>query len=284
MFKKIRRKINRLLPEYLIDKQAQNKVEKLFSPDDQPIVLVYQMGKVGSTSIYGALQKTEVGHRLAHVHVISDNIYETIQMHRDYGVKPLPSHLFVGRELNRKLKSGVTRNFKIITMVRDPIATFVSGVFQNPSFFDLDDHEKMTENSVVEKLQELINSKDSYHWILSWFDEEIKTVFGLDVYTIDFDKNVGWGLHESESLGLLLVQTEKIDSLPAETLESFIDSKVDMIAKHNVRKKVSKNASYSQVLSQLSVSQEVLDFVYDSKIARSFYSDNDIEKFRHKWQ
>lgn len=272
------------MPESFYERQARIKVQELLAPSDRPIVLIYQMGKVGSTSIYAALQKTAAAGRLVHVHYISDRVHRSIVRHRDHGVTPLPFHLFVGRELNQKLKCNMSCEVKVITMVRDPIATLVSGIFQTPLLFGLKDHEDMKENDLVTRLQEFVNEKDSYLGIFSWFDNEIKSVFGVDVHSISFNKNSGWGLYESNSLSVLMLQTEKMDYLPSEVMSDFVNCKVEMINRRNVRKKVTKNTSYQRIISRLSVSQGVLDFVYTSKSVQSFYSDGDIAEFRRKWQ
>ncbi|MFM5887671.1 MAG: hypothetical protein ACKOQS_05170, partial [Dolichospermum sp.] len=99
------------------------------------------MGKVGSSTIYKTLEtELKVAH-VFHVHRLSNKWLETINtdasISKDYpGIKKA-QHI-------QKLKSTPGKHFKIISIVRDPIAKKVSGFFQNPHLYGLTQQDLLT--------------------------------------------------------------------------------------------------------------------------------------------
>ena len=98
---------------------------------DGPIV-VYQMGKVGSRSVYEALVDLRLAVPVYHAHVLEDldNMAESIKKQF-----PNPVHslrvIRAGKRLRQLIDSNPTQHWHIITLVRDPIARNVSRFFHS---------------------------------------------------------------------------------------------------------------------------------------------------------
>src|SRR4051812_540398 len=92
-------------------------------------VLVYQMGKVGSSSITGALSRIP-GLEVHQVHRLNvSNIERVQEAHRRRGW-PLPPGDEQGLQVIEKyIRPRVP--LRIVTLVRDPIARNISYFFQN---------------------------------------------------------------------------------------------------------------------------------------------------------
>lgn len=88
-------------------------------------ILVYQMGKVGSTSMCRSLQKAGFGPLQVH-RTVSDlpHMERFMETDRDF-----PFHFYIGRLLYTYLKS-TSHRLKVIAIVRDPVARYISAQFQ----------------------------------------------------------------------------------------------------------------------------------------------------------
>ena len=119
----MKRLIKSVLPEPVVGtiKAANTLRSQLPNP-----VLVYQMGKVGSSTVSASLRSA--GIKNLHVHFIGEHWSKAIQHHRT-GENTLPQHLYLGRVLRYWL-NVTTRPIKVITLVRDPVARKISSVFQ----------------------------------------------------------------------------------------------------------------------------------------------------------
>ena len=97
-------------------------------------VLVYQMGKVASSSVYLSLEKT-TDFDVFHVHRLNpENIAKVREEHVQRGDSP-PNEkkgLYLYENLIRTRKTHT----KIISLVREPIARNISAFFQNLQLFE----------------------------------------------------------------------------------------------------------------------------------------------------
>lgn len=173
------------------------------------IVLVYQMSKVGSTSVYQALRNSlEIP--IYHTHFLSaTGIRNAERFFREAGAA-VPSNIRYSAILRNHLPD---MRPIIITLVRDPIAREVSGFFQlGDRIFDVLEDQEPIETIIdkvslrIEKLQD-----EEHSQVHTWFDNEIKTVFGIDVYSQPFDFEKGYAVFSNERTKVLLFRLEDLD-------------------------------------------------------------------------
>src|SRR5262245_22896629 len=107
--------------------------------DTASAVLVYQMGKVGSGSVMHALKAEAVP--AFHVHNLApDQLARSGALHRNaFGRFDIDYTWYIGCALSRRIQAAPPgRRFRVITLVRDPIAREVSGIFQVPELYGTD--------------------------------------------------------------------------------------------------------------------------------------------------
>jgi hypothetical protein len=90
-------------------------------------VLVYQMSKVGSSTVQETLH--EAGIPSLHVHFVDAEHWEEASNLYTENNEPLPHHFHTGR-LVRLWLNQTNRQVRVVTLVRDPIARYVSGAFE----------------------------------------------------------------------------------------------------------------------------------------------------------
>jgi len=140
-------------------------------------ILIYQMGKVGSTTILKSLRDYGVN-PVYHIHSMNiQNIKMKKEEFKDkgppYGTPP--KHLDKYKKLRPILKEN--RSVKIISLVREPIWRNISGFFQNlPKYISKEKRRK--DLSYLEKI--FFRDYDRHDRPEKWFDREIKEVIGME--------------------------------------------------------------------------------------------------------
>lgn len=143
-------------------------------------ILVYQMAKVGSTSVCRSLR--EAGYNPLHIHSLTrDGKYHNGQ------VEP-PKHYYTENLLRLYLKC-TNHRLKVIFLVRDPIARRVSARFQWPICREyVFDSVEETRRGLVEHF----SRPGGLEYEFRWFDREVKEMLSVDVMEEKFNRTDGY--------------------------------------------------------------------------------------------
>lgn len=243
-------------------------------------ILVYQSGKVGSTSICKTLSH--------------------------YGVKSAHIHTLTEYSSNDKYLSWchhVCSNFqgKMIIPVREPISRDISDYFQfighrlavmieTYQFHDLQEGfykafydylVKDTEYTVKYSYPRINYSKYGYQF--DFFDMELKKYFGIDVMEYPFDTRGGYSIVKQNGVEIFLVQLEKMYELEREMGE-FLGISNFKIQSTNIGDEKEYKYLYQNFKKTIPLKKEYIDFYYKNNPAvEHFYSEAQREEFRNKW-
>ena len=120
--------------------KAQYKLHFLFTDlaSKEPII-IYQMGKVGSSTILRSLRALDIDTPIFHTHTLTVEGRahgEAIFGHKPQSYFPRSKHLleseYLCKEIERSLKRKIGK-WKVVTLVRDPIARNISSFWRNRS-------------------------------------------------------------------------------------------------------------------------------------------------------
>lgn len=252
-------------------------------------VLLYQMGKVGSSSIKNGLR--HINRNFFHVHSFSENVVE--KQFKNYSCAKINSKR-TGENSRRKLKYFFLRTsikksktpVKIITLVREPISCSISRYFQDihiPLFdFPITNRGTGRLTGGVDALIHDFKTRFSYDYVLNWYDEEFKRFLGIDVFEYDFDKEKGFCFINKDNYNIMVIQMEKMNSLEDEIRE-FLDSDDFKIINNNMGTKKWYSSVYKEFKDTFEISENEIDELYKSKYVTHFYSDKDINTFKKKY-
>jgi hypothetical protein len=244
--------------------------------DKADIFLIYSLPKTGTSTIRRSLK--EIGIYADHFHRI---VYE-----------PYP---FL-KELKKKHRLSIqnileTRSsVKIVSMVREPLSRILSNIFHiaernEVAFYNMPPGKPFID-SLTETMQSgkfIISGFDPYYESLNWFDNELKTIFGIDVFAYPFDKEKGYSIIKQGNVELCLMKIERLNSLE-QIIAKFIGvPRFKLINDNESENKVYKYL-YKQVLEEIRIPREVVDAVYTDPRITHFYSTDDISDFLKKWE
>jgi len=198
-------------------------------------ILVYQMGKVASTSIYESLKLLNIEVPIYHVHLLHPS---TIRGQKNYIKNTFPEE--IGRNIdiyfpvlqhNEILSKLIGKYLKkrkmfVISLMRDPIARNISTFFQALNRRVPNYAQKIKDQTMsVEMLISLFFEKVDHDFPLRWFDSDMKPVLGIDVFTQNFSKSKGYGIYKEGCVDLLLLKSESLSECIQKALEEFLGIK-----------------------------------------------------------
>lgn len=178
-------------------------------------VLIYQMGKVGSTSLYHYLQSIDLTYPLFRIH--------RFRLDNDDYVK----RGFVRNSKYRYwawLQYKVLRRckLKVICMTRTPAERNLSDFFQTISTFEKRRGFAFSQLS-AEELQKIFLEEYPHHSAAVWFDQQVKDVFAIDVFNDKYDTcRNGSLLYRHNDTELLVFRLEDRDRCIHDVAE-FLD-------------------------------------------------------------
>lgn len=248
-------------------------------------ILVYQYGKVGSSTISDSLKNAGIMN--VHIHNFFAenhtrwkpafaNEIENFVKNSDFFCMQSPEYV---RNIKDKMKHK-----KIITMVRDPIAVDLSGVFQlmGNEINDRCIAEKIqTGKGILQTVSEL--AMEMQDGLFDWFDRELKTVFDVDVFSYPFDKEKGFTIIRKNTVEILLIKTEKISQM-TEVLRNFTDNQKLQLRNTNVGKEKEYVHIYEEVKRKVKFPKTYVEHYYkNNPYMDHFYSKEEQKIFYNKW-
>jgi hypothetical protein len=220
---------------------------------------VFQMGKVGSHTIAGALQDAGYGGRAIHLHWVTDLL-------QGYPSNRLPYSTILVHPRERPVK--------VISAVREIVSWALSGMFQyqGAATLNVADAVAMVEERFWNQCQAGMR----------WFDH--RYFCDLDVYAHPFDHDAGWSRIQHGGIDLLLYRQEDLPQLEA-PLAAFLDLDVDALRlpQRNVGDEKGYADLYRKVMREFRMLGNLLSSLYDTPYMRHFYSDAERERAYSRW-
>ncbi len=276
----------------LFQKQQFAKKHDAIQMSSRKPLLIFQMGKVGSTTVFRSIKARQINIPTLHIHVLARKTRDEQEkvFKKVFSTKHIISeHLLASEYVWECLQSSSGQGkWKVISLVRDPIArnlsTFIQDVnIRQPEFGFLEKCRTMEPEELSQELVELFIRTHDHNMPLNWFDMELNKVFQVDVFATDFPKNKGYDIYENEQTEVLLLKLEKLNDCAVEALKKFLDLDEISLINSNIGSKKEYSEIYKAFLDQLVLPDSYLDKMYSSKLATHFYGKDELDGFRNKW-
>ena len=270
-------------------------------------VLIYQMGKVGSSSLRNSLFRCQNPRTRR---ILMSHEYFPIRMRDPDRIEIEPEYQeMLEREIRHEqriyeqfsLLNRMGRRFRekfyaeriykayvrpqrplrVITLVREPVANNISMFFQRLRHYISSDAEISdygTDELISIFLENYMHSRP-----ITWLDAEIKTNFGIDVFRKPFPVHRGHTVISEGKTSLLVLRCELDDRTKARAVADFLGLDEFEIVRSNVTSEKSYATQYAEFRQRIKIPTPLLDQMYNSKFARHFYSSEERKKFRARW-
>jgi hypothetical protein len=269
----------------------------------RPLLLIYQMGKVGSQTIEATLRDVRLPHRIHRIHFLSPRQGEIFEQ---WLTAPGPSEATkasLSRQLEeaRALYSGIMlrkkwafagwtrRKIDVVVGVREPVSLLLASVFQNYGNYFQSLREITAESCrnllLMDSSLDAVRHRqieDTLRYVHDWFEVELRSVLGIDVYSKPFAHGDGCALYENALARVLVYRYEDFDRIPT-MLEDFLGSRISCLTNRNIGAEKDYGDLYRTVKKRLRLPMSFLAGQYDSRLARHFYSLAEREKLTAQW-
>jgi hypothetical protein len=267
---------------------------------EEPPLLIYQMGKVGSKTIRRSLQAIELDRPIFHVHFLTpDRVKRTEKERRKYlgtDRMGLLRHVWQYQYLLKKLGShSHGKKWKIITLTREAVGRNIATFFENLSVEALDDGRRYRIQSDYYGFEGIFSLEDMgelkqlflerlYHdRPLVFFDEELKSMFGIDVFASEFPTSKGYKVYEGERADVLLIRLESLNDCAGDAFREFLGIEDLTLINANVASTKVYAPLYRKFKKTVALPEDYVERMYTSKYMQHFYSEEEIAGFRAKW-
>lgn len=260
------------------------------------LLLVHTMGKVGSTTIAASLKARgfKKSWAMYQPHFLSEEWLANADRLANAGIpgwatlarqfrEGFPRSHRLSEELARQRKAG--KQVTVITIVRDPVAVNISGLFHNQAWWPSELKAacaKPTADCLAE-LQTYFLESYPHDVPDVWFDNELRPLYNVDVFAEPFDKEKGYAIYRSELANILLLKLEDVEQCAAEAFKEFLGLDDFKLVTANTAENKEYADIYKAFRKNLSLPDTYLDRMYASRVAQHFYTDEEIAEFRRKW-
>lgn len=267
-----------IFSDYMLNDWENRAREYIYSMMQFDTILIWQPGKVGSTSIAKSLEKE--GIHYSHLHCLSFVNWLDIKIHNSYGIQ----HHWENKPIKRSEIIQNSEKVKIISLVRDPIARSIADYFEGLGrlYCKYED----TNVDIFQDINNFIEMEAGVGdsgYIFEWFDHEIKEFLDIDIYQYDFDKEKGYQVISEDNIEILLIKTEKLTSCE-EILGQFVGVEGFKLIQDNVGNQKIYKFAYDEVKQKINIPDDIIDFYYNgNKCMDHFYTENEKKEFIKKW-
>jgi hypothetical protein len=236
-------------------------------------IVVFAMAKTGTTAVAAALRSAGFG-PVFQVHDLDPEFLNREE--REYRWSGRPWRNWDAQSVLRR-PATTAAPWRVISLVREPIAQSVSAFFQPSVRRGYVDSATATDQ-LLERFGDRLDRLP-----LRWFESHLQPALGIDVYDNDFDVDRGYAIVATPTVKLLVLRCEGLDVAPhalAELLDA--DRPID-VGRENVGSDKTYGDLYRAFVAALRPSADAIERVYSSRLVEHFYSSEEIARFREFW-
>ena len=235
-------------------------------------IIIYSMGKVGSSSIYYSFLKYFPFNKVFHPHFLSSN------WHLKLKDSVYSRNINIGKKTLKYLNQNNNNINHFIVLVRDPISRDLSNIIQNYKNKKIDLMQLKTDNLIK------VIRNEGHDFFNEWFETEFNEFFKIDISKLNFDHEMGYCIYEIDKKNrLMIMQLEKMNEVFIDAIDSFIGFRFPELYNFNISSKKLEGKIYKNLKKNYSLPISTLNKIYSSKFASHFYSDKQIISFKERW-
>lgn len=261
-----------------------NKLKTINMLRNEKIILIYQHGKVASTTLANSIENQGIKTIKQHsfYNNITKDIFVNYKSSKFYNKSKDSLISTIKRRIILYLLK-MNSNVKIISLVREPISRNISFYFQEFQI-PLMDIAKSTNHTVsknfnIDKLIDDFYLNFNHQHGIKWFDNEFKKSFGVDVFNHEFNSKKGYSIINQNDLDIMIIKLEKIKDLK-EQIKKFVGLKKFKLIKENLASKKWYSEVYKEFKSKIEINEEYIDLLYNSRYMKHFYTKKEIKDFK----
>jgi hypothetical protein len=245
---------------------------------DAPMVIVYQMGKVASSSIYDAL-KNRSDCCAFHTHTLSrTNIDARKQRTGDSFFAPDKRYRVSDALSKQVIQSRYPT--KIITLIRDPFERNISAFFENSK--SVQQAKQADEPFIDELIQEYLGSTN--HLLPEkWYQNEFFNALDINIFEHSFDPVSGWATIQQGPYDVLILRTTLSDEEKSKRIEDFLNIEDFTMPRSNQTGDKALKHTYQRFKSSIVFPDSIGHSILQSRFTQHFFTPTEIDTMQQRW-
>lgn len=246
--------------------------------NDVPIVIIYQMGKVASSSIYDAL-KNRSDCCAFHTHTLSRSNIEARKLRTNDSFFSPDKRYRVSDALSKQVIQAPHPS-KIITLIREPFERNISAFFENAKSVH---QQKQTDDQFINQLiQEYLNTTN--HLLPEeWYQNEFFNALGINIFEHSFDPAYGWATIQQGPHDVLILRTTLSDEEKSKRVGDFLNIEdITMPRSNQTGDKALKN-TYQRFKSSIVFPDSIGHSILQSRFTQHFFTPTEIDTMQQRW-
>lgn len=186
-------------------------------------ILIYSMGKVGSSTMYNSLRALDLDVPVYHLHYMNhlDEMEALIRRTRPHPQQALKGHA-KARAFVEEFKSSKWQRWNVITLVRTPVRRNVSAFFEGiKGYFPNAAQDFETGALTLDEVRRTFLEQFDHQAPRFWFDSQVKPILGIDVFAKPFPRERGYDILETPRVRLLLLRLEDLARCAPQAMRDF---------------------------------------------------------------
>ena len=243
-----------LMPELLWSDRNNHIMMQLILRRDS-CTLIHSIPKTGNTTLTASLRMPNV---IETLHAIYRNETE--------------------KNLFQRIMEICNCNIRIITGVRNPIERIISQIWQRidkPYGYGDDCVPTVISDDIFDILP--TGSQEQ------WFEAQMKTPFGIDVFNYSFDKEKGYTVIHENNVDLFLYRLDYLNGLEEEISKFLGVSNIKLVSSNEAKTKCYVLA-YKEYLEDVKIDSNFFEKIINSKEMKHFFTDEECQHYREKWK
>jgi hypothetical protein len=261
-------------------------------------IVIHQMGKVGSTSIWKSLEDLNLNTPIYHIHALSSQGVEKQVLKSKERFSKLHSiyyEISQAEYLRHQLDGHQNSEaWDIITLVRDPIAQTISSFFQalemkaktgaeSIQLINNDAYNLSLEKIVDSFHEKYVRNSHRAH-PFTWFIDEIQQTLKIDVFADKSSKIADYYIYNGDIANVLLLKLESLERSAKVAFQDFLGIQNFELKSANFgSQKRHYGTLYKDFIKNVNLPDHYLNRMYDSPFMKSLYSGAEIETFYQRW-
>ena len=248
-------------------------------------IIVYQMGKVGSSSMYWSFDALRLNAPVYHLHYLNGMdemeawIRKTLRVNR----RELKM-VELARKLRREIERGTAPRYHLVSLVRAPVPRNLSTYFHNVDSYFPNFVERIQARTLrVSELGDYFVNVFRETTPERWFDEQVREVFGIDVYATPFSRERGYQIYENDKARLLVLRLEDLNRVVAAAMREFLNIPDFVLVPANAGENKTYGGLYKEFLAQLRLPREYIKATDATRYARHFYNESELAASVARW-
>lgn len=248
-------------------------------------IVIYQMGKVASTSLQHSLTTLALDVPVHQVHFM--NRLERIEKRaREYRPDPEVVERLSrkGRYVRAQIESRRWKQVAMISLVRAPGPHLLSAFFQQiqthiPNF----QARRQTGELMPQEVADFFVTQFESSSPAEWFDVQLKEPFGIDVYATAFPRERGYAYYERDNIRLVVIRYEDLNHCVGTVMREFLGIPGFELKRANVGEDKAYGDLYRQVRELIRLPPARVQQLHSTRYAQHFYTPQELETSIAQW-